>query len=249
MTDPDELPPPSTVPPPPDLRAQYREQLLSSIGGWSGTVVAAIPPIVFVVVNSLVGLHWAIGAAITSALLLAAYRLARHQPVQQALTGLFGVLIASLIAARTGHAKGYFLYGIWTSFAYGGAFVLSLLVRRPIIGLLWEFLDPTPENGTPWYRRRALLRAYDLATLLAACIFAARAFVQLALFQDNKTGWLAVARIAMGYPLYVLAIGFGFWIVNRARRRLVAETPVAGTAEAETPMPEPVPERDQTQTD
>ncbi len=147
------------------LREQYRRQVLASIGGWSGTVVAAVPTVVFVVVNATSGLHWAIVAAVGSAVVLSCYRLVRHQPVQQALSGLLGVLVASLIAARTGHAKGYFLVGIWSSFLYAGAFTLSLAVRRPVVGLIWEFLDPTSAGEqVPWYRRRPLLLAYDLAT-------------------------------------------------------------------------------------
>jgi hypothetical protein len=213
-----------------NLREQYRAQMLASIGGWSGTVVAAVPTVVFVAVNSFAGLRAAIFAAVGSALVLTAYRLMRRRPIQQALTGLFGVLIASIIAARTGHAKGYFLFGIWTSFAYGGAFLASVLIRRPLVGLAWEFLEPTQlPDATPWNRSRPLLRAYDLATILASTIFLARGIVQLALFKDNQTGWLAVARIAMGYPLYIAAVGFGFWIVNRARRRLLPLRPAGET--------------------
>ena len=168
-------------------------------------------------------------------MLLAAYRLARRQSVQQALSGLFGVAIAALIAYRTGQARGYFLYGIITSFAYAAAFLITLPIRRPLVGLVWEFLDPSPPPSpvgpTPAGRGpltaavavvsppRPLLRAYDLATALAALIFLARGVVQLALYYRDDTGWLAVARIAMGYPLTIVALGFGFWAVNRARRR------------------------------
>ena len=202
-------------------REIYSQQMLDSIGGWSGTVITAIPTVVFVAVNAASTLRWAIAAAVGSAALLAGYRLARRQPVQQALTGLIGVVIASLIAARTGQAKGYFLLGIWSSFAYAGAFVISLVVRRPVIGLLWEFLDPTPpEDAVAWHRRRPLLFAYTLATSAAALVFLARGVVQLTLFEHDATGWLAVARIAMGYPLYIAAIGFAFWVVRRARHRL-----------------------------
>ena len=202
-------------------REIYRQQMLDSIGGWSGTVITAIPTVVFVAVNAASTLRWAIAAAVGSAALLAGYRLARRQPVQQALTGLIGVVIASLIAARTGQAKGYFLLGIWSSFAYAVAFVISLVVRRPVIGLLWEFLDPTPpEDAVAWHRRRPLLFAYTLATSAAALVFLARGVVQLTLFEHDATGWLAVARIAMGYPLYIAAIGFAFWVVRRARHRL-----------------------------
>jgi Protein of unknown function (DUF3159) len=215
-------------------RETYRQQMLDSIGGWTGTVITAIPPVVFVIVNATANLRAAIIAAVGSAAVLAGYRLVRRQSLQQALTGLFGVVIAALIAARTGQARGYFLLGIWSSFAYAAVFGISVLVRRPIVGLAWEFLDPTPDppdpsDGTapePWYRRRGLLSAYVLATLAATAVFLARGIVQLALFAKDATGWLAVARLAMGYPLYIAAVGFGFWIVNRARKRLLpAQSP------------------------
>jgi hypothetical protein len=204
-----------------DLRETYRAQLLQSIGGWTGTVITAIPPVVFVIVNAFAGLRPAIIAAIASGVALAGYRIARKQPTQQAISGLFAVLVAALIAARTGQARGYFLFGIWTSFAYAVPFAVSVLVRRPLVGLVWEFLDPTPgPEGVRWYRRRPLLRAYDIATLAGTVVFLARGLVQWKLYGDNATGWLAFARVAMGYPLWIAAVGLGFLVVTRARRRL-----------------------------
>ncbi|HET8583217.1 MAG TPA: DUF3159 domain-containing protein [Jatrophihabitans sp.] len=209
-----------------ELRESVRQQLLAGIGGWTGALITAIPTTVFIVVNvTTSSLRSAIYAAVGSAVLLTCYRLARRQPVQQALSGLFGVAIAALIAARTGQARGYFLLGIWTSFLYAVPFVVSLVVRRPLVGLLWEFLDPTAarEGDPPWHKRRALLLAYSWATLAGAVLFLARGGVQAALYDRNATGWLAFARIAMGYPLFILAVAFGFWVVRRARRRLTAE--------------------------
>ena len=211
-----------------NLRETYRAQLLHGIGGWSGTVITAIPPVVFVIVNAFAGLRPAIIAAIASGVALAGYRIARKQPTQQAISGLFAVLIAALIAARTGQARGYFLFGIWTSFAYAVPFAVSLLARRPLVGLVWEFLDPTPgPDGVRWYRRRPLLRAYDIATAAGTVVFLARGLVQWKLYGDNATGWLAFARVAMGYPLWIAAVGLGFLVITRARRRLAAGTPPA----------------------
>jgi hypothetical protein len=185
--------------------------------------------VVFVVVNAITGLRAAVLSAIGTALLLTAYRLVRRQSIQQAVAGLFGVVVAALIAARTGQARGYFLLGIWSSFLYGGVFAVSAVARRPLVGLLWEFLDPTPGDGdVPWYRRSPLLRAYLLATLAGAVVFLARGVVQLTLFQHNATGWLAFARIAMGFPLWILAVAFGYWAVTRARKQL------ADTADPDT---------------
>lgn len=211
-----------------DLRETYRQQMLASIGGWSGTVITAIPPVVFVVVNALVKLRPAIYAAVGSAVALTIYRLIRKQSIQQAISGLFGVVLAAIIAARTGQARGYFLLGIWQSFIYGGVFAVSILARRPLVGWLWEFLDPMPtaDGDEPaWYRRPLLRRAYTWATLVGAAVFLARGIVQFTLFRRNDTGWLAFARVAMGYPLWIIAVGFGFWVVRRARAQLDPVTP------------------------
>ncbi len=195
---------------------------MTGLGGWTGMLVTAVPTVVFVAVNAVSSLRVAVVAAVASALLLSAYRMARRQPVQQALSGLFGVLIAAIIAARTGQARGYFLLGIWSSIVYGSVCLASMLVRRPLVGVIWEFLDPSvaDEPAEPWYRRPILLRAYLRATAAATLIFAARGIVQLTLFSRHNTGWLAVARIAMGYPLTALALGFAFWTIRRARLRL-----------------------------
>lgn len=223
-----------------DLREAYRAQMLASIGGWEGTVIAAIPTVVFVIVNAFTSLRTAIYAAVGSAVVLTIYRLARRRPVQQAISSLLGVVVAAIIAGHTGQARGYFLPGIIISLAYSVPFLVSIAVRRPLVGLGWEFLEPTPgtrgaapkdpETGEPvasddppWYRIPALLRAYTWSTVVASAVFLARGLVQLALYLhangDSKaaTGWLAFARIAMGFPLFVLGVLAIFWFVRRAK--------------------------------
>jgi len=205
------------------LRERTRQQLLASFGGWSGTIVSAIPLVVFVAVNAAASLRAAVYAAVGAAVLLAGYRLVRGQSVQQAWSGLFGVVVAAAIAAHTGQARGFFLLGIAGSALYGTIFLITLVIRRPLVGLLWEFLDPAPlPEGQRWYRVAPLRRAYDVATLAGLAMFAARALVQLSLFQENRTGWLAVTKIVMGFPLYLAVLAFGFWVIRRARHQLAA---------------------------
>lgn len=206
------------------LRERTREQMLASLGGWSGTVVAGIPTVVFVIVNAVASLRAAVVCAIVAAALAAGYRLLRAQPVQQALSGLFGVVIAAAIAGRSGQARDYFVLGIISAFLYSAVLAGSILIRRPLVGLIWEFLEPTPlAPGRRWTAVRTLLRAYDLATGAALVVFLARGVVQLSLFKHGATGWLAVARLAMGYPLYAVVLAFAFWIVRRARAKLPAD--------------------------
>ena len=184
------------------------------MGGPIGMLDSGLPVVVFVIVNAIAHkLGWAIGAALAAGVIIAGLRLVRHKPVTQAIAGLFGVGIAAFIAYRTGSAKGYFLFGIWSFVAYGAALLLSIVVRWPLIGVLWESING---RGTAWRKDRKLVRRYDYATAVWALVFAARFVVQNQLYAANEVGWLATARLLMGYPVYLLAIVATVLIVGAA---------------------------------
>jgi intracellular septation protein A len=191
--------------------------LVESIGGWRGLVDSGLPVVVFVGVNALAGLRAAVWAAIGAGVVLCAIRLARKETVQQALSGFFGVLVAAFIANRTGEAKGFFLLGIWASFAYAGVFLVSVLARWPLVGLIWEYVDGRGV-GTAWRKDRALMRVYTWCTLLWVLVFLARALVQRYLYDQDSTGWLAFARLAMGYPFTIGALAVSVLAVRRVRK-------------------------------
>ncbi|WP_199432017.1 DUF3159 domain-containing protein [Qaidamihabitans albus] len=191
--------------------------MLEQMGGVSGLFYSSVPVIVFVLANSMFGLQAGIWSAVGSAVLITVLRIVRKEPLQPAISGFFGVAIAAFIAYRTGSAKGFFLFGIWASLVYCGAFVLSVLVRWPLAGVVWNMLNGT---GTAWRKDKPSRFGYDIATLALAAVFAARFVVQRWLYDENYTGWLAFAKIAMGYPLYALALLVVVWAVRRSDKRL-----------------------------
>ena len=180
------------------------------MGGPMGMVDSGLPVVVFIVANAIGGLGWGIGAALAAAVIIAIARIARKRPVTQAIAGIFGVGIAAFIAYRTDSAKGYFLLGIWSYLLYGGALLLSMIVRWPLIGVIWEMING---RGTAWRKDRKLVRRYDLATFVWVIVFAARYLVQNYLYDSDQVGWLAAVRLLMGYPLFILAIATSVWIV------------------------------------
>lgn len=190
-----------------------QQTLLEQMGGVSGLVYSAVPVVVFVVVNAFTGLTPAIWAAIAVALAIGIVRLVRKEPLQPAISGVLVVAVCSFIAYRSGQAKGFFLLGIWTSLLYGGLFLLSVVLRWPLVGAAWSLLNGL---GFTWRRRRRALLAYDLATLTWVVVFGAKFVVQRWLYDTNQTGWLAFARIAMSYPLTVLALIVTVWAIRRA---------------------------------
>ncbi|TFI42907.1 DUF3159 domain-containing protein [Rhodococcus sp. 1R11] len=191
--------------------------VLEQLGGVSGLVYSTLPVVVFVPFNSYFGLSVALWAALGVAAAVLVWRLVRRSPIQPAISGFFGVGICAFIAYRTGDAKGYFLFGIYTSLVYGGAFVLSVLARWPLVGVIWGYLNG---KGTSWRRERSAVRYYDVATIAWASVFAARYIVQSQLYDSDRTGWLAVARIGMGWPLTGVALLVTLWAVRQADRAL-----------------------------
>ena len=70
-----------------------------------------------------------------------------------------------------------------------------------------------------WRTDTTVIRAFEVATLTFAVVFAARFVVQQWLYNASFTGWLAVARIAMGYPLLCVGLAVAYWAVRLANRQ------------------------------
>jgi hypothetical protein len=124
-----------------------RHLVLEQLGGWRGMLDASLPTIAFIVANAVGGLWPGIWAAVGCAVLIFALRLIRRQSVQQAISGLFGVVVAVVIAAASGHARDYFVLGIVRNAAIGVVLLGSALVRWPLVGVIAEFLAPSHLGG------------------------------------------------------------------------------------------------------
>ena len=196
--------------------------LLEQLGGFSGLIYSTLPVVVFVPVNSFGGLTVALWSALGVAAAILIWRLVRRSPIQPAISGFIGVGICALIAHRVGEAKGFFLFGIYTSLVYAGVFAVSILVRRPLVGVIWGVLNG---HGSEWRTDRRMVRLYDLATTSWLLVFGARYLVQSQLYDTDRTGWLAVARIAMGWPLTAVALAVTVWAVRRAGHLPAKKTP------------------------
>ncbi|SUA80263.1 Protein of uncharacterised function (DUF3159) [Nocardia otitidiscaviarum] len=192
---------------------RVEQSLLEQMGGFSGLIYSSLPVVVFVPVNTWRGLTTAIWAALGVATAILIWRIVRRDPVQPAISGFLGVGVCAFIAYRMGEAKGFFLFGIYASLVYAGAFVLSLLVRWPLAGVIWGFLNG---HGSDWRSDRRAMRLYDLATAVWAVVFSARYVVQNHFYDADSTGLLAAARIAMGWPLTAVALLVTVWAVRRA---------------------------------
>ena len=223
MTDSPKTAPEAALETTPETTRLPTPTLLEQMGGIAGLVSSTVPVAVFVVVNLVASLQPALIAAVGVAVAIAIWRLSRREVLQPAISGLFGVGVCAFIAYRSGEAKDFFLPGLWYSAILGGAFLLSVLVRWPLAGVVWHALNG---EGHAWRQDSRLRTAYTVASLLWAAVFGARLLVQGWLYNTDETTWLAVARLAMGYPLIAVALLGTVWAVRRAKRTPQLPAPV-----------------------
>lgn len=191
-----------------------------AFGGRRGLFDSALATVVFVTGNALAGLRAGLIAAMVTGVGLVVVRLARRQTPQQAFSGFFALAIAAILAARTGHARDFFLPGIVISAVCFAAALGSVLLRRPLVGVLAGALDSaeTARRSDP-----VRTRVYTIATLGWAVLFAGRAAVQGLLYlQDARVGWLAAARLVMGYPGTLAAVALTVLYLRRTARPAMA---------------------------
>ena len=191
-----------------------------ALGGPRALLDGGAPPLVFVVVNAVVGaqatrptaLSAAVAAAAATGLGIVALRWVRKETPRQALGGLAGLTIAVLFAVASGEARGYFLPGMLVDAAYGLVFAGSALLGYPLVGTVYGLL----------YRRRdwrddpRLRRLFVLATWGWSGVFAVRAGVQILFYREDLPGLLAASKLLLGWPLTLLAAALTLAAVRRA---------------------------------
>jgi hypothetical protein len=202
-----------------DVRRTPGQAILGQMGGVSGLIYSALPVVIIVPVSTAFGLLPAICAALGVAVAILLWRLFRRDSVRPAIAGFLGVGISALIAWLVGASKGYFLLGIWVSLFWATVFAISVLIRRPIVGYVWSKVNG---HDRSWRQSRRAMLAFDGATLIWVLVFGARYVVQNHLYDADQTGWLGVARIAMGLPLAAVGAMVTYLAIRAAQRELHA---------------------------
>jgi hypothetical protein len=185
--------------------------LMQAVGGPLGMAEMSIPPVAFVAVYGFAGTTAAAIVAVVIAGVLAIARIVRRETPRHALSGLIGVGFAAFVAARSGKAENFFLPGLLANAAYASAFLVSVAIKRPLVGYIVGQLDG---EGTGWREDPKRVRAFTRASLVWAGLFLLRLAVQLPLYLASAVVALGVARTAMGLPLFAL----GLWLTYRLVR-------------------------------
>ncbi|HLS15321.1 MAG TPA: DUF3159 domain-containing protein [Beutenbergiaceae bacterium] len=196
--------------------------VVASMGGVRGLIESIAPGLVFVVVFVVSrDLTWSLVTSITVAVGSALWRLIARQTLTPVLSGLIGVGVGAIWAWRTGQAEDYFVWGLYVNGAMALATLGSILLRRPLVGLVVANLLG---HGSGWRSDVRARRLYTIATALWLGAFLARLAVQLPLYLNASVGWLGTARLVMGVPLWALVL-YVTWLLVQPMVRAGRKTP------------------------
>jgi hypothetical protein len=195
-----------------------KELLSKAIGGWRGLVDSALPSMLFILIFVFQqNLNNALIAALILGGILLIIRLIERKPLTQVISGFVGLSISVLITWRTKDASNFFLTGIITNAVYGFVLLISVLIRKPLIGYL---VGSLVGDTTGWLKHPLLVRAYTIVTWLWVGVFGLRLVVQIPLYLNDSVALLGSIKIFMGWPLYLLAVWLTYQIVQTARAKI-----------------------------
>lgn len=212
--------------------------VLNAIGGVRGVIESILPSflflVVFLIVQGRVDLDKTQQVVIASlapvavALAFIVVRAVTKLPIGPAVSGAVIVAVTAILAITTNNASNNFVLGLWLNAAYLAAIVISVIARRPLIGVVVAYL--VGERAAGWRSTPRMLWVLTLATVIWGAMFALRLAIELPLyFADNAAG-LGLAKLILGVPLYAVVLWIT-WILVRT----ILPPPVTADASDDAP--------------
>ncbi|TPX03551.1 DUF3159 domain-containing protein, partial [Schumannella luteola] len=178
-----------------------------------GLVESILPPLLFLVVFTITQqLAPAVLAPLGLAVVFIVVRLVMRQAVMTAVVGALGVGISAGLALLSGRAEDNFLPGLIINVVLLLAMLLSIAVRRPLIGVLVGLLT----GDTGWRGDPAKARVALIATVLWAVLPALRLAVEVPLYLAGDAAGLAATKLLLGIPPYAILLWVSWLLIRSA---------------------------------
>ncbi|MFF0340997.1 DUF3159 domain-containing protein [Kribbella sp. NPDC004875] len=184
------------------------------IGGWVGMLVdVGLPWIAFTLVYGFSdhNLKLALIVAISAAGVVALFRLVRRKPIASVIAGFVGVLISAWTAHHTGQAEDAFLPGILLNAVFGVIYLVTILTRYPLFGVLYGAITQT---WMAWRDDPVLFRALNRVTIVFAAQVGTRLAIMVPLYLVHNVDALGIAKIALGLPFYAVTLWAAYAVLR-----------------------------------
>lgn len=196
--------------------------LLTAVGGVRGLAESVLPGFGFLIVYAITKeLVPSVVIPVLIGLVFVVLRLVQRQSLAMSFAGILGVAVSAGLALLTGKAESNFIPGIVINAVCLVVLLVTLAIRRPLIGLIVGLLLPQDEDGTgtDWRADPAKRRVLTVATWMWVGLFALRLLIEIPLYLTARVELLAGIKLITGVPLYAALLWVTWLLVRTVFRR------------------------------
>lgn len=188
------------------------DALWNAVGKTRGLVESLAPGLGFLITYTVTGeLVPSVTAPVALSIMFIFVRLVQKTGVLPAVAGLVGIVASAGIALWSGRAEDNFLLGFGANALWLTVLLISLLIRRPLLGYLAGSLAGDPK----WRQQPGTRHIALVSTWFWAGLFALRLMVQVPLYLAASISALAATKLIMGLPLYAAWL-WVTWLLYRS---------------------------------
>ncbi len=184
-----------------------------------------VPVLVFLAVNRLAGLRWAVVAATVWSLKVLIDRRRSGIPLGRFIPALTAaVLLRGAIGAITGSETVYFGLGIATKYLGAAVLLGSVVIKRPLATLAAPYVLDMPARLAENPRFRSTMA---IITAISGVYYALSATFDIWLFRRSSVEGFVVVRFLANWPLGVVAIVAILAVAQRGMAGIPEVAPLA----------------------
>ncbi|OFE14347.1 hypothetical protein BA895_10215 [Humibacillus sp. DSM 29435] len=186
-----------------------REKLSEAIGGWRGAAESAVPTLAFALAWARTGnLRTSLVIAAAGVVVLLIVRLAQRQNARFIAYAAAGVAISAFFALRSGRAEDAFLPGMLQNAGLMLVLLVTNLTRWPLFGFIVGVAEPEvfAEDPTWWRRHPGIVTVASRLAWVLIALNVVRLSIMVPLYLAERVSALAVAKVVLGWPLYLVAL-------------------------------------------
>jgi hypothetical protein len=190
------------------------------LGGRGQALDASLPSIAFVAVwlaaDGLGAAQPVLAGGVAAVVVAAGVALWRHRRGERPRAVAVGLLLAvgaALLALYTGRAEDFFLPRIVANAGSLAAWLVSIAIRWPLLGLVVGALSGHP---TRWRGDPDLVRGYCRASWVWVAQYTVRVLVFTGLWAADQVVALGIAQVVLTWPLVVVCVAASWPLVRSA---------------------------------
>lgn len=186
----------------PDSKELF-EEFKSVFSGSTSLLDSLLPPLLFLILDAVVGFQTALWASLGIGAIITALRLVRRQKIAYALGGLVAALLAISLRYLLNSSQAFFLPTLVNDSLIMLALLVSAIINRPAVAFTSAI---TRRWLLDWYWHDQVRPAYSEVTILWVIYYALKLALLYAVFRQGNVYRLAIINFIAGWPALIILL-------------------------------------------